>query len=269
MTEAAQLLYSKLESKAKNAIYSGLYKSLIQYIDITHLVSPARRPPGKEVLRVFTDSLSKLGFLRPILIDGEGRIADGAKRFCASRILGLTIVPCVTSPTPLIFEDDLLIRRLQTDELSFFEYAEVLKDLTARHLYSQESVSFAIGRSQSFVANKLRLLSFSPEERRIIEEGNLCERHCRAALRIADPQRRLDALKYISSAGLNVCAAEEYVSSLLPNRRSRTGEFLLKLDSLLRAYSDSDEILCEETTEYYGSVTYRITVSKNVSRETN
>ena len=269
MMDTAPAQCANTNSNAETAIYSGYYKTLIQYIDISNLVSPVRRPPGKEVLRLFAGSLSERGFLRPILIDSEGRIVDGAKRYYASRSLQLARVPCVTSPTPLVFEDDLFIRRLQTDELSFFEYAEILKNLTAKHLYSQESVSFAIGRSQSFVANKLRLLNFSPEERRMIEEGALCERHCRALLRISDPQSRIDALEHIVSAGLNVGAAEEYVSSQLPGRGSRTNEFILKLNSLLRSYSDSDEIVCEESCGDHGSVTYRITVPKNVSRETN
>jgi len=243
-------------------IYSGYYKSLIQYIDIDNLTTPLRRPPEKERAKLFSESLATHGFLRPLMVDGEGRIADGAKRYDASRALGYASVPCVSYPTPLIFEDDMIFRRLERDVLSFFEFAEQLKLLTSKHLYSQESVAAVLGRSQSYVANKLRLLAFTREEREAILDSELTERHCRTLLRIRDPGQRHTALCHIVSSGMNVSAAEAYISSLISEDKPAAERFISKLRSFLDTFSDSPGIFATETLGRDGTLNFNISVSR-------
>ena len=227
-----------------------------------------RHPIGKETAQRFCSSLKERGFLRPLFTDGDGRIVDGAKRYSSSLILGYDRVPCVRYPSPLIFADDMIFSRLVREELWFFEFAELLRLLAEKHLYSQESIATAIGRSQSFVANKLRLLAFSPAEREFIEGARLTERHCRALLKIKDKEARARALDRIISAGMNVSAAEYYISSLVSESEDGTGGFVLKLRSFLKNYSDLAGVSATETRCPDGSVVFSITVSGNVSRET-
>ena len=211
---------------AESAIYSGLYTSFIQYVDVS-LLSAARSPQiGRETLRAFSDSLSKGGFYRPLFIDPEGGITDGRKRLAAAISLGLRKVPCVVAPTPLVFEDDMLVSRLINDDMTFFEASDALALLTRKHLYSQETAAAAIGRSQSFVANKLRLQYFSLSERTVILDSGLTERHCRALLRISDRQTRSEAMDTIISASLNVAASEDLIASRYLNIPTAQRSFL-------------------------------------------
>ena len=237
-------------------IYSGYYKNIIQYIDIYKLATPLRRPLEKERAKLFSESLASYGFLRPLMVDGEGRIADGAKRYDASRALGYASVPCVSYPTPLIFEDDMILRSLERDPLSFFEFAEKLKLLTSKHLYSQDSAAAILGRSQSYVANKLRLLTFTREERETITDANLTERHCRTLLRIKDSGRRHNALCHIVSSGMNVSAAEAYITSLISDDKPAAERFISKLRSFLDSFSDSPGIFATETLGRDGTVNF-------------
>ncbi len=248
--------------------YGGYYGSLVEYVEIGALVPPGGRAVGKECASRFTSSLEQSGFLRPLMIDSSFRIVDGAKRYAAAILLGYERAPCVFYPTPLIFEDDMLIESLVRDALTFFQYAEKVRTLTEKHLYSQDCVASAVGRSQSFIANKLRLLSFTDGERELIEEARLTERHCRALLKIKDGDLRREALVNIINSGMNVSAAEYYVSTVVPSGGDLAGEFLSKLRALVKSYETSCGVSASERRSDDGSVFFGITVRKNVSRET-
>jgi len=240
-------------------IYSGLYKSIIQYIDINEVIAPERCSLGKETLRQFCASLSSRGFLRPLFIGAGRRLIDGARRLAASKVLGYGCVPCVFAPTPLVFGDDLMILRLREGVSDHFEYAEALRVLTEEYLYSQESVAEALGRSQSFVANKLRLLRFTEEERSCAASFGLTERHCRALLAIPDPDKRFEALRRVGSAALTVGATEEYVASLARYPRSDVAaEFERELSSLVSKYGGK---LLVSTSDADGKSSYTLTIS--------
>ena len=247
----------------KTPKYSGYYNSIIQYIDINSLIPPPRNTMGSDCAARFASSIEKSGFLRPILIDSSGRIEDGAKRFFSSVMLGYSHVPCVMYPTPLIFEDDLIIRSLLSDALSFFQYAEKLKILTEKHLYSQECIASALGRSQSFIANKIRLLAFSAEDREKIIMSNLTERHCRALLRIRDAEQRSLVLSRVIISGMNVSTTESYISSILSVSADPTDNFIYKLREFLKPYESLGDRCVTETCSYDGSVCFKITVHKN------
>ena len=80
---------------------------------------------------------------------------------------------------------------------------------------TQEEAAERLGRSQSAVANKLRLLRFTPEERAQILDAGLTERHARALLRLEDPARRTAALQLVVERGLNVAQTETYLRQLM------------------------------------------------------
>jgi|GEM_PF-2047545 len=244
-------------------IYSGLYKSIIQYIDVDTVEPMSHHQLGKETLKAFTTSILKNGFLRPIFISPERCIDDGNKRFAAAKDLGLKAVPCVFVPTPLVFEDDLLISTLKTEPMHFLKFAAILSTLTEKYLYSQESIAFALGRSQSFVANKLRLLQLSQEERAIITETSLTERHCRALLKIKDLSVRAAALRHVSESSLTVSAAEYYISNLVDSREPGDFQrFVSDLKQLISNYSTALNITCNFTSTEDRSFSCTITTSR-------
>lgn len=243
-------------------IYSGLYKSLVQYIDLSELSCPRRNNISASSVKAFAKSLSERGFLKPLFIDAEKKILDGRKRFAAASFVGYARIPCIFSPNPLVFEDDLLFNKIRAECDDFFKCAEMLRELTEIYLYSQEETAHTIGRSQSYVANKLRLLCFTPEERNEALNGCLTERHCRSLLRIKNHEARLKAIRTIAAASLRVTAADEYVSSLLSERTSlQSAEFSSSLERLARSFSDRFETEISVNTSDNGTEIYTLSVS--------
>ncbi|MBQ7475751.1 MAG: hypothetical protein IJS78_07565 [Clostridia bacterium] len=96
-----------------------------------------------------------------------------------------------------------------------FAEAEAIRTLVGSCGLTQEKVASMLSCSQSFVANKLRLLRLSDADRELILSGRLTERHARAALRIRDPESRSAALREMIARGMNVASAEEYVEAFL------------------------------------------------------
>ena len=108
-----------------------------------------------------------------------------------------------------------IIENLLREDLNIFEQAMAIQALTDTYGLTQEKVAEKLSNSQSFVANKLRLLRLTALEREIILKNKLTERHARALLRIADEDLRLSMLNKIAIEGLNVAKSEELIDKIL------------------------------------------------------
>ena len=95
------------------------------------------------------------------------------------------------------------------------EIGNKIKRLRLQRGLTQEELAERLGKTQSTVANKIRILKLSPEIRGILKENNLSERHARALLRIPDEKTKLRALNVIVGKGLNVEKTEELISGML------------------------------------------------------
>ena len=120
-----------------------------------------------------------------------------------------------------------LVENLQRRDLDYIEEAEGLQKLMQQYRLSQEQAARRIGKSQSAVANKLRILRHPPSVLQALRENHLTERHARALLRLEDPEQRLAAVEHIGKNQLNVAHAEGYIDRLVaqnqttqPRRRS-------------------------------------------------
>jgi len=112
-----------------------------------------------------------------------------------------------------------LIENLQRCDLHYTEEAAAIARLIAAYGMSQEEAARRLGRSQSAVANKLRLLKLSPECVDKLRQYGLTERHARALLRLEENEQRLTAACYIGEKQLTVAAAEEYIEGLLQKKQ--------------------------------------------------
>lgn len=108
-----------------------------------------------------------------------------------------------------------LIENLQRRDLHYLEEAAAIARLIATYGLSQEQAAERLGKSQSAIANKLRLLRLSPDCVRLLREHDLSERHARALLRLTDEEDRLKALQVIAARGYNVAQSEAYIEELL------------------------------------------------------
>ncbi len=116
-------------------------------------------------------------------------------------------------------EDDLaimaLIENLQREDLGYWEEAEGYRNLIKEHGLTQEELAQKLGKSQSTIANKIRLLRLSPMVRKILTDHKLTERHARALLKLPDEQLQLKVLQKVIEKDLNVKKTEELVQKVL------------------------------------------------------
>ena len=181
---------------------------------------PRRHFPPEE-LRSLAESIRSHGILQPLTVQ-KGRysyvLVAGERRLRAAGLAGLKTVPCLIVN---ISEEEsallALIENIQRSDLHYLEEAEAMAKLIATHRLSQEEVANKLGRSQSAVANKLRLLRLSPECAAALRQYALTERHARALLRLSDEEQRRAALHHIGEKGLTVAQSEEYIEAIIRN----------------------------------------------------
>jgi len=174
----------------------------------------------KEALTELSESIREYGVLQPItvrrLLDGTYELIAGERRLRASKMAAMEYIPAIIYE----FDDDdsaviALIENLQRESLSFLEEAEAYYCLVMDHGITQEQLAVKVGKSQSTIANKVRLLKLPPLVQKIIHDNNLTERHARALLRLPDEQLQLKALKAICDHHYTVQKTEEFVNDIL------------------------------------------------------
>lgn len=181
-----------------------------------------RRYFDETSLDELAQSIRQYGVIQPVTVrrtdDGYELIA-GERRCRASKRAGLDTVPAIitNADTPKSAAMALL-ENLQREDLSFFEIAEGYQNLIHEYSMTQDELAEKMGKSQSTVANKLRLLKLPASVRRLVNEFALTERHARALLHITDEEKQLEAVKIICEKRLNVQQTEELVKSMLSEK---------------------------------------------------
>ena len=181
-------------------------------------VQPRRRFDD-EALAELSESIKTYGILNPLTVrlrGGKYELVAEERRLRAAKLAGLQEVPCILLDVNM--EDASLIalvENLQRRDLDFIEEAAGINQLIRMFGMSQEEAARRIGKSQSAVANKLRLLKLPPDVLEALRENGLTERHGRALLRLQRPEAQREALAYIIDNGLTVAATDAYVDALL------------------------------------------------------
>ncbi len=178
-----------------------------------------RKHFDEEALRELSESIRAYGVLHPLTVRlraGKYELVAGERRLRAAKMAGLREVPCMVVDVNL--EDAgllALVENLQRRDLDFLEEARGLQQLIRMFGMSQEEAARRIGRSQSAVANKLRLLKLPEDVLEALRENGLGERHGRALLRLPDAEKQRAALETILEKDLTVAATDAYVDALL------------------------------------------------------
>lgn len=164
-------------------------------------------------------SIRSYGILNPLTVRLRGsryELVAGERRLRAARLAGLREVPCILLDVNM--EDASLIalvENLQRRDLDFIEEANGINQLIRMFGMSQEEAARRIGKSQSAVANKLRLLKLPQDVLEALRQNGLSERHGRALLRLPTAERQREALLYIIDNSLTVAATDAYIDALL------------------------------------------------------
>ncbi|MGE5544858.1 MAG: nucleoid occlusion protein [Bacillota bacterium] len=172
-------------------------------------------------LRELAGSIHEVGLIQPIVVRKVAtgyELVAGERRLRACKLLGLTEIPAL-----LMELDDKqvaalsLIENLQRKDLNYFEEAAAYERLINDFGYTQEEVAQKVGKSQSAIANKLRLLKLSPNIRNLISTDIISERHARALLKLDNDDAQMMVLRMIYENELNVRETEEAIERIRQN----------------------------------------------------
>jgi ParB family chromosome partitioning protein len=186
-------------------------------------LEPRREQPrtvfDDEALQELSESIRSYGILNPLTVrrrSGRYELVAGERRLRAAKLIGLREVPCMLIDVNM--EDAgliALVENLQRRDLNFLEEANGIRQLIRMFGMSQEEAARRLGKSQSAVANKLRLLKLPQDVLERLRSEGLTERHGRALLRLPDPETERAALETVVAAGMTVAATDAYVDALL------------------------------------------------------
>lgn len=189
-------------------------------------IRPNKAQPRKlfneSELAALSQSIEENGILQPLTVrkitPSEYEVIAGERRLRASALAGLKKVPCIvikcSDKESAVYA---LLENLQRSDLGIFEEARGISKLIRRFGLTQEEAARKLGKTQSTIANKLRLLRLTYEEQEWILNAGLSERHARSLLRIDDEQLRREVLSKIISDNLNTRQTDELVSIMLNN----------------------------------------------------
>lgn len=237
------------------------------------LIRPNPSQPRKSfdddaILRL-SESIRQYGILQPLsvrascslpddkLISGEIQLVGenqsyyeiiaGERRFRAAKLAGMTEVPCIILTVDSKKSAELaIIENIQREDLNIFEQAGAIASLIDIYKLTQEQIAGMLSVSQSYIANKLRILKLTSAERKLILESGLTERHARAILRIGDVNARIQALKMIITHEMNVSRTETYIEQLLvgdQNSQPASGKRKLILKDIRIFYNTIDRAI--------------------------
>ena len=182
-----------------------------------------RRYFDPDGLYELAESIRVHGILQPLSVrrKGGGRyeLIAGERRLRAAMTCGLEQVPClvleVSRESSCLLS---LIENLQRRDPGFWEEAKALERLTTVYGLSQEEAATKVGKSQSAVANKLRLLRLPQEVLALLRKHGFTERHARALLRLPTPEAQAAGADLLVKEGWTVARTEKYVEEVLRNQ---------------------------------------------------
>jgi ParB family chromosome partitioning protein len=195
----------------------------IIYINIDNIRPNPYQPRkhfNKSSLEELCESIKQYGVIQPINVrkisNNNYELVAGERRLKAASMAHLKEIPAI-----VVNVDDndsailALIENLQRENLNYLEEAEGYSNLISEHNLTQEELARKIGKSQSTIANKIRLLKLSPIIKKILIDNSLTERHARALLKLHDEQLQLKVLKYVCEKGFNVKKTEDLVEKVI------------------------------------------------------
>lgn len=211
-----------------------------------------RRIFDRSSLDELSSSIKEYGVLQPIsvrLINGHRyELVAGERRLRASKLAGLETVPAVVIN---ISDQDsailALIENLQRQNLHFLEEAEGFQNLMNDYGFTQEVLAERVGKNQSTIANKLRVLRLSKAVQRILIEHDLTERHARALLKLSDEKVQIEVLKKVIKNGLTVRKTEQLVEEALrepkDNKQQAIQHYIRDIRILANTIKDNLEMV--------------------------
>jgi len=204
----------------------------IIYVDLNDIKPNSAQPRtqfDEDKLAELAGSIKTNGVIQPLIVrkstNGYELVA-GERRWRASRIAGLSRVPCIVRE----FDDKqnaivAIIENMQREDLNPIEEAKGLKAMTEKYGFTQEQVSVSLGRSRTYIANSIRLLKLPEDIQEYVSSGQMSAAHGRTIINIPDKKKQKEVADKIIRNDLSVRAteklAEKVKDDIKPERKRR------------------------------------------------
>lgn len=208
---------------------------------------------AEEQLIELRDSIKEFGVLQPLIlkkeVTGQYLLIAGERRLRAAIMAGLDKVPVIIKDAS---EEEIsliaLVENIQRENLGYIEEARAYKNIMEKYNISQLTLSEKLGKNQSTISNKIRILSLPTDIQDVLVENKLTERHARALLKIEDDQLRRVIITKVIKHGLNVKQTEKLVEDYLTQKENQEREknkirhisYKLYLNTLKRTFNDME-----------------------------
>jgi len=228
----------------------------LKITDINPNGEQPRKRFDEESLQELASSITENGVIQPIIVVKKGtgyRIVAGERRWRASRLAGLTVIPAIVRDlTDLQTMEQALIENIQRQDLNPLEEAYAMDRLMKEHGLTQEQLSKKLGKSRPAIANTVRLMAIDESLQDYIRNGDLTAGHARALLALPSLEEQKKAADVILNKELSVRETEEYVRRILmpkPEKAKDSPE--LNKNSAAIALSAKD--VERKLTKYFGT----------------
>lgn len=217
-------------------------EELVQNIKVIE-IEPNKEQPRKhfdsESLEDLAKSIKRYGVIQPIIVnkkDNYYMIVAGERRWRASKIAGLTEIPCIVRDNDERKNREIaLIENIQREDLNPVEKARGFKQLLDEYELTQQELADMVGISRSALANTVRLLNLDPRIMKLAEEGKLLECHCRSLMAIDDVEKQYKAALRIIENGDTVRDIERKVKNTREARSKKDNKY----EAIYRDIEDS------------------------------
>lgn len=235
----------------------------------TNPEQPRRIFQDKELLEL-CDSIKEFGVIQPIIVkkdaNGQYLLIAGERRLRAATMAGLKKIPTIIRSAD---EKDAallaLVENVQRENLSYIEEAAAYKKLMEDYGLTQCEIARRVGKQQSTISNKIRLLSLPVEIQLVLAQNKLSERHARALLKVTDNKLRKQILDRILNHGLNVKQSEKLIEDVITkheeekrkNDKLRFINYRIYLNTIRKAFTSIQDVekeaklYQEDKGEYY------------------
>lgn len=218
----------------------------IKYVDI-HTIQPNRYQPrtvfNEADLEELAQSIKEHGVIQPLTVRkmGDGyELIIGERRLRASKMVGLEQVPVIVKE----YDDKAtaaiaLVENLQRKDLDFMEEAHGYYQLIQQFGMTQQELAEKVGKSQSTIANKLRLLKLPEDIQKSLVEHNLTERHARSLLKLETEEDQRIILEEVISKELNVRDTDLLINTYVTKKQENKKKVMIRVFKDMRLYTNT------------------------------
>lgn len=199
-----------------------------KFIDINDIVANENQPRThfeKEKIQELAVSIQQNGLLQPIVVrphEGKYQIVVGERRYRACKLAGLDEIPCIVQK----YDEEqtataAIVENIQRENLSPIEEALAYQQILDTQNLTQQQLAEKVGKKQSTIANKLRLLQLPMTVQEAVRRRDITERHARALLKLDTTAKQNKMLREIMAKGLNVEQTEQKIKSKIEPKKPK------------------------------------------------